>query len=132
MWRSTLTVTLAFLSSAPMSFSVNITFSRRLAIIGGILLPVLETIRRRHEFPGPFCTWDSWADDYVMGALLLIAAWKCRPPLYANAGWLAAAMAFACGIGLNSLLSQFHYWLDTTPFWTAARAATSGTDPSGL
>jgi hypothetical protein len=52
---------------------LTIRFSRRLAIVGGILAPLLETIRR-------WSTWQEWPpnvfDDYLMGALLLYGAWR--------------------------------------------------------
>jgi len=48
-------------------------FSKWLAIVGGVLAPALETIRR----------WSTWKqspanlfDDYIMGALLLYGAWR--------------------------------------------------------
>lgn len=51
---------------------MTIRFSRWLAILGGIVAPLAETIRR----------WSTWQevpanlfDDYIMGAFLLYAAW---------------------------------------------------------
>ena len=48
-------------------------FSKWLAIVGGVLAPALETIRR----------WSTWKespanlfDDYIMGGLLLYGAWR--------------------------------------------------------
>ena len=52
---------------------MNILFSRNLAIVLGIITPLLETIRRWH-------TWQedplSFFDDYVLGGLLLYGAWR--------------------------------------------------------
>jgi hypothetical protein len=52
---------------------MTIQFSRNLAITGGVLVPLLETIRRWH-------TWQeslpNLFDDYIMGAFLLFGAWK--------------------------------------------------------
>ena len=78
-------------------------FSRHAAWIGGLLLPLLESIRR----------WGTgnyllWLDDYLIGVVLLAAAWQARRGPAVGRPWLAAAWAFACGIGYSSLLA---HWL---------------------
>lgn len=82
---------------------MNIEFSRRLAIAGGILAPLAETIRRWH-------TWlESPAnlfDDYIMGAFLLYAAWRVGKNAQDGQRFLAAAWAFACGLGYYSFFGQ--------------------------
>jgi hypothetical protein len=57
---------------------LGITFSRRLAVAGGLVLPVLETARRWNEWPGPVNAWLPWFDDYLLGAILLVAAWLSK------------------------------------------------------
>jgi hypothetical protein len=70
---------------------------------GGVLLPLLESVRR----------WGTgnyllWLDDYLIGAALLAAAWQAgRDPVRGRL-WLAAAWAFACGIGYSSFVG---HWL---------------------
>jgi len=68
---------------------MNILFSRNLAIVLGIITPLLETIRRWH-------TWTddppSFFDDYILGALLLFGAWRVsknasRGQKFLVAGW---------------------------------------------
>lgn len=82
---------------------MTIQFSRRLAIVGGVLAPLAETIRR----------WSTWQqspanlfDDYIMGAFLLYAAWRTGKDLRSGQRVLAAAWAFACGLGYYSFFGQ--------------------------
>jgi hypothetical protein len=82
---------------------MTIQFSRRLAIVGGILIPLLETIRR----------WSTWKqapaslfDDYIIGAFLLYGAWRTGKDLRSGQRFLAAAWAFACGLGYYSFFGQ--------------------------
>jgi hypothetical protein len=82
---------------------MTIEFSRRLAIAGGILAPLLETVRRWHRWqqspPNLF-------DDYIMGAFLLYAAWRTGKDVRTGQPYLAAAWAFACGLGYYSFFGQ--------------------------
>lgn len=82
---------------------MSIQLSRWLAIVGGILTPLAETIRR----------WNTWQesppnlfDDYIMGAFLLYAAWRTGKDVYSGQRFLAAAWAFACGLGYYSFFGQ--------------------------
>ena len=82
---------------------MTIEFSRRLAIIAGILAPLAETIRRWH-------TWQesppNLFDDYIMGAFLLYGAWRTGKNVCNGQRFLAAAWAFACGLGYYSFFGQ--------------------------
>ena len=82
---------------------MTIQFSRRLAIVLGILAPLGETIRR----------WSTWKqapanlfDDYIMGAFLLYGTWRTGKDLQSGQRVLAAAWAFACGFGYSSFFGQ--------------------------
>lgn len=82
---------------------MTIQFSRRLAIVAGILAPLAETVRR----------WSTWQqspanlfDDYIMGAFLLYGAWRTGRDLRSGQRVLAAAWAFACGLGYYSFFGQ--------------------------
>jgi len=84
---------------------MTIQFSRRLAIVAGILVPLAETIRR----------WSTWQqspaslfDDYIIGAFLLYAAWRTGKDLRSGQRFLAAAWAFACGLGYYSFFGQLN------------------------
>ena len=108
-----------------MSLTIDPRFSRRLAVFAGLVLPAFETWRRWREWPGPIENWIPWADDYFLGAILLIAAWLSRPRpktlstadnnqsnrmLHVRRGsWLTAGWAFVCGAGFGSVLVQFNY-----------------------
>jgi hypothetical protein len=83
-------------------------FSRRLALIFGIALPVLETIRRLPEL-GDFGKWPAWIDDLLLGAALLIGARVTSGLRYQNARYLAAAWGAACGMGYYSFFSQLEH-----------------------
>ncbi len=82
---------------------MTIEFSRRFAILAGILAPLGETVRR----------WNTWQesppnlfDDYIMGAFLLYAAWRTGKNVRSGQRFLAAAWAFACGLGYYSFFGQ--------------------------
>ena len=82
---------------------MTIHFSRWLAIIGGIVIPLLETIRR----------WNTWQqspaqffDDYILGAFLLFGSWRVSKDVRNGQRFLAAAWAFACGLGYYSFFGQ--------------------------
>ena len=81
--------------------------SRRLAIIIGVLLPLAETVRRWplwHEYP------PDYLDDFLIGAFLLYSAWRySRDPVRGRI-LLAAAWAFACGIGYGSFFGHIRHF----------------------
>jgi hypothetical protein len=80
-------------------------FSRRLALVFGIALPILETIRRFHQL-GDFSVWPVWLDDFFLAALLLVGARTTSGLRYHNARYLAAAWGTACGMGYLSFFAQ--------------------------
>jgi hypothetical protein len=84
---------------------MTIQSSRWLAVVGGILIPLLETIRRWH-------TWQqspaNLFDDYIMGAFLLYGAWRVGRDVREGQRFLAAAWAFACGLGYYSFFGQLN------------------------
>lgn len=86
---------------------MTINFSRRLAIMGGILAPLGETVRR-------WSTWQEYPpglfDDYIMGAFLLYGAWRTGRDYRGGQRYLAAAWAFACGLGYYSFFGQLKSW----------------------
>ena len=93
------------------------TFSRRLAIVAGIVLPVVETARRWHQLSDLRLLW-ACGDDYVIALFLLYAAWRMGRDAVHGHRVLAAAWGFACGLAFNSFFVQL--------------SALDQADPSGL
>ena len=85
--------------------------------MAGVVLPLAETVRRRHEL-SDLSTLPFWFDDWLIGAFLLYGAWRTRAGAADGRATLAAAWAFACGMGYASLFSQL--------------SAIGADDPSGL
>jgi hypothetical protein len=80
---------------------LTLTFSRRAAFALGIVLPLLETWRRRHQW-GEIHLWPVILDDFFAGALLLSGALLTRRspergrPLLASAwGVVTAGMYYS-------------------------------------
>jgi hypothetical protein len=78
-------------------------FSRILAVVLGILVPIAETVRR----------WSTWKeaplalfDDYILGALVLYGAWLVGRDFRRGQCFLAAAWGIACGVGYASFFGQ--------------------------
>lgn len=82
-----------------------IAFNRGLAIVGGILVPSTEVLRRYHQMLDlsvlPF-----WMDDFIIGGFLLYGAWRTRHDIARGLPFLTAAWGFACGMGYSSFFSQ--------------------------
>jgi hypothetical protein len=82
-----------------------ISFSRYLAIVLGILIPLAETVRR-------WSTWrndpPSFFDDYLIGAFLLYGAWRVGKDARSGQRFLATAWAFMCGMAYLSFFGQLH------------------------
>jgi len=81
-------------------------FEVKAAWVMGIGLPLLEAMRRRTNFhPIP-----SYVDDFIAGALLLVAA-RAVQKKQANAElWLAGAWGILCGGLYGSFFSQLIEW----------------------
>ena len=80
-----------------------ISFSRYLAIVLGLVIPVAETVRR----------WNTWRadppalfDDYILGAFLLYGAWRVGKDARTGQRFLAAGFAFMCGMAYYSFFGQ--------------------------
>jgi hypothetical protein len=82
-----------------------IAFNRWLAIVGGILVPAVEVLRRYHQMLDlsalPF-----WMDDFILGGFLLYGAWRTRHDIARGMPALTAAWGFACGMGYSSFFAQ--------------------------
>ena len=84
---------------------MTLNFSRRLAVVYGVLLPIIETLRRWKQL-GDFRMWSAWLDDVLLGAALLYGAWRVARNVETGRPWLAAAWGLTCGIAYNSFFGQ--------------------------
>jgi hypothetical protein len=86
---------------------MSIAVNRWLAIVGGILVALAETLRRYHQMLDPSML-PFWIDDFLIGGLLLYGAWRTRHDVARGLPFLTAAWGFACGMGYASFFSQLH------------------------
>src|SRR5688572_10095266 len=91
-----------------------IAYSRSLAIAIGVLVPLAETIRRRSQLL-QLNNFVYWFDDYILGAVLLYAAWKARRNPLDGQKYLSAAWGLATGALFLSTLSQLERLNGTDP-----------------
>jgi len=88
-----------------MSRSRGMRFSRGLAMVGGVALPIMETARRWHQL-ADIRMAPAWLDDWLIGLFLLYGAWRTRGNAGGGRAVLAAAWAFACGLAYASFFAQ--------------------------
>jgi hypothetical protein len=106
---------------------MNITFSRNLAVVFGVITPALETIRR-------WSTWQedplSFFDDYILGGLLLFGAWQVTRNAVEGQKFLVLGWGFALGMVYASIdyqLQQIHAGaIDPAPISTEWVAVIKG------
>src|SRR5690349_1877420 len=96
---------------------MDISLSRKLAILLGIITPILETIRR----------WYTWQenpsalfDDYILGGLLLYGAWRVGRNAGSGQKFLTAGWGFAFGMVYSSF------------FWQLEQNRLGSTDPAPI
>jgi hypothetical protein len=82
-----------------------IAFNRGLAIVGGILVPAAEVLRRYHQMLD-LRTMPFWMDDFILGGFLLYGAWRTRHDVARGMPALTAGWGIACGMGYNSFFAQ--------------------------
>jgi hypothetical protein len=85
--------------------AMTISFSRRLALVFGIFIPLGETARRYHQLD-QLSVWPFWLDDILIGALLLYGAWRTGKDMRSGRRFLAAAWGFTCGMAYLSFFGQ--------------------------
>lgn len=83
----------------------EIKVSMYIAFIGGILTPLLETIRRWRQM-SDLHYFISWFDDYMIGGFLFLAAWKTFTSAFNGVRYLVAAWGFATGMIFYSFFGQ--------------------------
>ena len=91
--------------------------NRMLALLIGVVTPALETFRRWDELITLTVSWPAYLDDVLLGALLIVGAWRAGHGLSGRLA-LAAAWGFLCGLAYGSFFAQL--------------GALDRPDPSGL
>lgn len=84
---------------------MTLSFSRRVAIVFGVVTPLTETVRRWHQL-GQWQYLPAWLDDYILGAFLLYGAYRAGKDAKTGRRFLAAAWGFVCGMGYSSFFMQ--------------------------
>jgi len=74
----------------------------------GILLPLAETIRRANQLLDP-ASFMLWFDDYILGGLLIIAAWRVLKQRKNSLALLTGVWGIGVGALFLSFLVQFDY-----------------------
>ncbi|HEU5291305.1 MAG TPA: hypothetical protein VFU05_11710 [Cyclobacteriaceae bacterium] len=80
----------------------------RMAIAIGILLPLAETIRRANQLLD-LASFMLWFDDYILGGLLIIAAWRVLKQKKNSLALLTGVWGIGVGALFLSFLGQFNY-----------------------
>ena len=84
----------------------QLTLSKTIAFILGILIPSAETVRRWNQL-GDISNFMSWFDDYMLGAVLLSAAYATHKNPVNGQRFLIAAWGVAVGGMFLSMLGHF-------------------------
>jgi hypothetical protein len=85
-----------------------------LAFIAAFLLPVLETGRRWSQISDSHY-FLHWFDDYIIAAILFIAAWRVFKLSSKGRNILIATWGFATGMALGSFFSQLNFINEKDP-----------------
>ena len=80
-----------------------------MAVALGLFLPIAETVRRVNQILD-YREFLSWFDDYILGAILLLAAYSVFKNMKNSVAYLIAAWGVATGALFLSLLGQFKYY----------------------
>lgn len=90
--------------------TMNLIFSRRLAIAIGVALLLGETMRL---WGGGPIAWGM--DHYVMGVFLFFGAWRSRRYDSLGSRYLIAAWAFTCGVGYMNFVRHLERLHNSDP-----------------
>jgi hypothetical protein len=87
----------------------QLIISAKMAVVMGVLLPLAETIRRIDQILD-FREFFSWFDDYLLGAVLLWAAYCAFKKVQKAVAYLIAAWGIGTGALFLSFFGQFSYY----------------------
>jgi hypothetical protein len=91
----------------------NLRNSARMAMALGVFLPIAETIRRANQLLD-LANFFKWFDDYMLGIVLVIAAYRALKHKGESKAYLIAVWGIAVGGHFLSCLSQFDYYSSPT------------------
>lgn len=80
-----------------------------MAVVMGIFLPLAETVRRSNHILD-ISRFLNWFDDYILGGVLLLAAYLVLRQVANGITYLVAAWSFAAGALALSFLGQLDYF----------------------
>ena len=83
--------------------------SAKMAVVLGVFLPLAETVRRINQILD-YREFFNWFDDYILGAILLWAAYRVFKKKNNSIAYLIAAWGIAAGALFLSFLGQFKYY----------------------
>jgi hypothetical protein len=86
----------------------SLKITTRMAIAIGIILPLAETIRRANQLLDP-SYFMLWFDDYILGGLLVVAAWRVVKQKQNSLALLTGVWGIGVGALFLSFLGQLDY-----------------------
>jgi hypothetical protein len=86
-----------------------LTTSVRMAVVMGIFLPLAETFRRSNQLLDP-TRFFNWFDDYLLGGILLITAYRVIKKKPNAISYLIGGWGIGVGALFLSFLGQFDYY----------------------
>ena len=89
--------------------SDSLKTSAKMALGLGLFLPIAETIRRVNQILD-YREFFNWFDDYMLGAILVWAAYLTLKGVKNAVAYLIAAWGVATGALFLSFLGQFRYY----------------------
>jgi hypothetical protein len=93
---------------------VALSFSRALALFIGIITPIAEVARRRHQLLEPAAV-PLWIDDMLLGGFLLYGAWRVASDPRTGRPILATARGCTCGLAYYSFFGQLQRLAEPDP-----------------
>lgn len=84
-----------------------------MAVVMGLFLPIAETVRRINQILD-YKEFFSWFDDYLLGAVLLSAAYVVFKKRKKSVAYLIAAWGIGTGALFLSFTGQFRYYETTS------------------
>ncbi|BDA71529.1 hypothetical protein CAL7716_056950 [Calothrix sp. PCC 7716] len=87
--------------------------SVKMAVVMGVFLPLAETVRRSNQLLD-LTRFFNWFDDYILGAVLLIAVYLVKKNVNNAIAYLIAAWGFVSGALFLSFLGQFNFYRTNT------------------